>query len=77
MSRAFRTVALVGRYQSEGVAMALLDIARFLRERDVRVLVEADTFEAIGRPALDPAVARPIIHTIRGGSVLYADGSSD
>ena len=30
---------------------------------------------SFGCPALDPAVARPIIHTIRGGSVLYADGS--
>lgn len=55
MSRAFRTVALVGRYQSEGVAGALLDIARFLQDRDVRVLIEADTFEAIGRPSLEAA----------------------
>lgn len=32
---------------------------------------------SFGCPALDPAVARPIIDTIRGGSVLYASGSSD
>ena len=32
---------------------------------------------SFGCPALDPAVARPIIHTIRGGSVLYASGSGD
>jgi len=31
---------------------------------------------SFGCPALDPAVARPIIDTIRGGSVLYASGSS-
>lgn len=30
---------------------------------------------SFGCPALDPAVARPIIETIRGGSVLYASGS--
>lgn len=34
---------------------------------------------SFGCPALDPAAARPIIETIRGGSVLYASGptSSD
>jgi NAD+ kinase len=60
MTQAFRTVALVGRYQSEGVAPALLEIARFLAARGIRVLVEADTFEAIGRPELEAADAERI-----------------
>ncbi len=55
MSRAFRTVALVGRYQSEGVAGALIDLARYLQARDIRVLIESDTHDAIGRPALEAA----------------------
>jgi NAD+ kinase len=55
MSNPFRTVALVGRYQSDGVAGTLAEIAAFLRERAVSVLVEADTAEAIGRTDLDHA----------------------
>lgn len=49
MSSAFKTVALVGRYQSDGVAGTLADIAAFLQERGTRVLLESDTARAIGR----------------------------
>lgn len=48
MSTPFRTVALVGRYQTEGVAKTLAEIAAFLRERDVSVLIEADTAATVG-----------------------------
>jgi NAD+ kinase len=48
MTPSFKTAALVGRYQSEGVADALTAIAGFLRERGLRVLLESDTAAAIG-----------------------------
>ena len=49
MSPAFKTVALVGRYQSDGVAGTLAEIVAFLRERGIEVLLEAETAQAIGR----------------------------
>jgi NAD+ kinase len=55
MSSPFKTVALVGRYQSEGVSGTLSDIATFLRERGISVLIEADTAQAIGRQDLGGA----------------------
>ena len=60
MSIPFRTVALVGRYQSDGVAGTLAEIAAFLRERSVSVVVEADTAAAIGRTDLDHATVDEI-----------------
>ena len=51
MRQPFRTVALAGRYQTEGVAAALAQIGEFLRARGIAVLLEARTAEAIGRPA--------------------------
>jgi len=49
MSSPFKTVALVGRYQSDGVGGTLAEIAGFLHERGIKVLIEADTAQAIGR----------------------------
>ena len=49
MAAQFKTAALVGRYQSEGVAESLLAIAAFLHERGVKVLLESETAESIGR----------------------------
>lgn len=48
MGAAFRTVGLVGRYQSEGVGETLAEIAAFLRARGLSVLFERDTAQAIG-----------------------------
>ena len=50
MTAPFRTVALAGRYQTEGVSEALARIATFLRRRGISVLLEQSTAEAIGRP---------------------------
>lgn len=47
MTATFKTVALVGRYQTEGVAGTLADITAFLRARGIAVLLEADTAQAI------------------------------
>ena len=60
MSTPFRTVALVGRYQSDGVAGTLAEIAAFLRERAVDVLVDVGTAEAIGRTDLEAATVDEI-----------------
>jgi len=75
MSQAFRTVALVGRYQSEGVAASLLAIAGFLQARGIRVLVEADTFAAIGRPELESASTEAIGQQADLAIALGGDGT--
>ncbi|KAF0165169.1 MAG: NAD+ kinase [Rhodocyclaceae bacterium] len=48
MSSAFRTVALIGKYQSREIAESLLSLVAFLRERGVEVLVEESTATAVG-----------------------------
>ena len=48
MSRSFRTVALIGKYQGPEVAEAVLRIAAFLRERGVTVWIEQSTASSIG-----------------------------
>jgi NAD+ kinase len=75
MSRGFRTVALVGRYQTEGVAASLIDIARFLQQRGVRVLVEADTCAAIRRPELESADTETIGRQADLAIALGGDGT--
>ena len=55
MNSAFRTVALVGRYQSEGVAGTLADIAAMLAGRGIRVLLESETADALECPHAERA----------------------
>ncbi len=45
MKNAFNRVALIGRYQSEDIAESLVEIAMFLRERGVSVLIEQRSVE--------------------------------
>jgi NAD+ kinase len=47
-TKAFQTVALVGRYQTEGVSATLLEITAFLQARGLKVLLEAETAASIG-----------------------------
>ena len=54
-SNAFRTIALIGKYQSREIAESLLSLAAFLRGRGVKVLLEETTATAVG--ASDYAVA--------------------
>ena len=49
MSLAFTKAALIGRYQSEGVAQSLLAIADFLAERGIEVFLDTETAIAIDR----------------------------
>ena len=48
MNNDFRTVALIGKYQSPEIAGALLDLASFLKSRGRAVLVEEGTASSIG-----------------------------
>lgn len=75
MSTPFRTVALVGRYQSDGVAGTLTEIAAFLRERAVAVLVDVGTAEAIGRTDLEAATVDEIGHRADLAVAVGGDGT--
>lgn len=55
MESAFRTVALVGKYQSPEVAESLRALAAFLHARGIAVLLEEATAEAIPAAAYPPA----------------------
>ena len=48
MNKDFRSVALIGKYQSPEIAGALLDLASFLKSRGLAVLVEEGTASSIG-----------------------------
>ncbi|MGH8671457.1 MAG: NAD kinase [Burkholderiales bacterium] len=48
MPTAFKTVALIGRYHSPHIGVSLLRLARFLRDRNITVLVEHQTAQCIG-----------------------------
>ena len=52
MKNAFRTVALVGKYQDPGVEDAVLEVATFLRSQGLSVWIEQSTAGSI--PALCP-----------------------
>ncbi|MBN9426276.1 MAG: NAD kinase [Burkholderiales bacterium] len=53
MKNAFRRVALVGRYQTEGLSDTLHGLVRLLSARGISVLVEQRTAEAIGPDTYD------------------------
>ena len=46
--RSPRTIALIGRYQSAGIADALRQLAKYLHERGVTVVVEEETAANVG-----------------------------
>ena len=48
MGVTFRTVALIGRYQSRGVAGSLLELASFVQQQGARVVLESETARNIG-----------------------------
>jgi NAD+ kinase len=70
----FRTVALAGRYQTEGVAPAIAQIGEFLRTRDIEVLLEHGTAESIGRPQ-DAAGTEDIGHRADLAIAVGGDGT--
>ena len=74
-TRGFGTVALIGKYKSPAIAEPLRDLARFLRERGVEVLIDRLTAAHVGD---DPAQALPLEEIGRRAGlavVLGGDGT--
>jgi NAD+ kinase len=74
-SRPFRTVALVGRYQTAGVAGTLAEIALFLQARGLAVVLESGTAQAIGRTDLPDAPAAELGAGVDLAVVVGGDGT--
>jgi NAD+ kinase len=72
MKKSFKTIALIGKYKSPEIAGPLLELARFLRERDVEVLLDRLTASHIGDCpypvlALEELGARADLAIVLGG----------
>ncbi|MEA3157658.1 MAG: kinase [Betaproteobacteria bacterium] len=72
MKKSFKTIALIGKYKSPEIAGPLLELARFLRERDVEVLLDRLTASHIGDcpypvVALEELGARADLAIVLGG----------
>jgi NAD+ kinase len=75
MSAPFKTVALFGKQQSEGVAQTLGEIGAFLDQRGFRVLFEAGIAEALGRNGVDAADVRTIGEQADLAVIVGGDGT--
>lgn len=75
MNAVFRTVALVGKYQSPEVAESLLSLAAFLREQGIEVLLEEGTAAAVGPHAYPAASYETIALRADLAVVLGGDGT--
>ncbi|NLD69825.1 MAG: NAD kinase [Limnobacter sp.] len=74
MNAPFRTIALAGRFQTEGVAASIAAIGDFLRQRGIAVLLEKNTADAIGRPG-DAADTEHIGHEADLAIAIGGDGT--
>lgn len=75
MNVAFRTVALVGKYQSPEVAESLLSLAAFLHEQGIDVLLEEGTAAAVGPHGYPPASYETIGLRADLAVILGGDGT--
>jgi NAD+ kinase len=75
MSPAFKTVALFGKQQSEGVAQTLGEIGAYLDRRGVRVLFEAAIAQALGRPDIESASVATIGREADLAVIVGGDGT--
>jgi NAD+ kinase len=75
MSPAFKTVALFGKQQSEGVAQTLGEIGAYLDRRGVRVLFEAGIAQALGRPDIESASVATIGREADLAVIVGGDGT--
>ena len=75
MSAAFKTVALIGRYNTAEIAESLLGLARLLEERSCVVLVEQETAANIGNNSFAAADYAAIGARADLAVVLGGDGS--
>jgi NAD+ kinase len=74
-SPAFKTVAMIGRYSTPGVADSLMVLGRFLREKGCEVLIEADTARSSAVAEFPSADFAAIGKRANLAVVLGGDGS--
>lgn len=75
MNNAFRTVALIGKYQSREIAASLLELAGFLKRRGVEVLLEDATAGAVGANGYQVAGYEKIGERAELAVILGGDGT--
>lgn len=75
MNPVFRTIALIGKYKSPEIAESLLNLAAFLRSRDVAVMVEEGTAALVGADGFPVASYAVIGQRADLAIVLGGDGS--
>lgn len=75
MNRAFRTIALIGKYQSREIAESLLSLAAFIKGRGISVLLEEATAAAVGSNGYEVAGYETIGDRADLAVVLGGDGT--
>jgi NAD+ kinase len=75
MNKPFRRVALVSRPQTESVGDTVREIAAFLAERGVSVLIEERSADVIGRAGLEAASLERIGHEADLAIAIGGDGT--
>lgn len=75
MAPAFTKAALIGRFQSEGVAASLLAIAEFLSSRGLEVFLDTETAVAINRTDLPNASAASLGEKVDLAIAVGGDGT--
>ncbi len=75
MNSAFRTIALIGKYQSREIAESLLSLAAFLKGRGIAVLLEDATAAAVGSNGYEVAGYETIGDRADLAIVLGGDGT--
>ncbi|MDP1733070.1 MAG: NAD kinase [Sulfuritalea sp.] len=71
----FRTIALIGKYQSREIAESLRALATFLSERGIEVLLEEDTAAAVGANGYSVAGYEAIGARAELAIILGGDGT--
>ena len=75
MSPAFKNIAIVGKYQSQGVAEPLVEIANYLKASGYNPIVEKDTAENIGLSGYATAAVDEIGREADLAVVVGGDGT--
>lgn len=75
MTAPFKTVALFGKQQAEGVARTLAEIGAFLARRGFRVLFEAGIAQSLPGPGIESADTRTIGESADLAVIVGGDGT--
>lgn len=75
MSKAFNTVALIGKYKSPEIAEPALQLAQFLDQRGIRVLFDSLTAEHTGRTAHEVLPLEEVGRAAELAIVIGGDGT--